>query len=298
MIERILGEDVRLELRLDPEVGHVRADPNQLDHMLLNLAVNARDAMPDGGVLTIETRDVETVVGAAPRVALVVSDTGTGMDEDVREHVFEPFFTTKPTGQGTGLGLATVHGIVTQSGGSIEVASTPGVGTTFTVLLPRVARDADADASATRRTPDGDVGDAVRETILLVEDDADVRALTRQLLESCGYRVLTASDGRAALAICRQWGATVDLVLTDVMMPGMSGLDLRRQLLAERPDVAILCMSGYSERLARGAEDGEVAFIAKPFTAVGLAGRVRTLLDARAARGYASGSASVTPRRS
>jgi two-component system, cell cycle sensor histidine kinase and response regulator CckA len=252
--------------------------------MLLNLAVNARDAMPDGGLLTIETRDVEAAFGTAPRVALVVSDTGTGMDEDVREHVFEPFFTTKPTGQGTGLGLATVHGIVTQSGGSIEVASTPGVGTTFTVLLPRVARDADADESATRRTPDGDVGVAVRETILLVEDDADVRALTRQLLEGCGYRVLTASDGHAAVAVWEQWGAAVDLVLTDVMMPGMSGLDLRRQLLAERPDVLVLCMSGYSERLARGAEDGEVAFIAKPFTAVGLAGRVRTLLDARTPR--------------
>jgi len=290
MLRRLIGEDVQLVTVLDDHLGQVRADPGQIDQVLMNLAVNARDAMPRGGRLTIETANVEIdAAGARAQpgvepgryVALSVADTGHGMTPEVRARVFEPFFTTKEVGKGTGLGLATVHGIVTQSDGSIAVETAPGRGTTFRIHLPRVdAPVADADEPGVETdVPRGS------ETVLLVEDETSLREIVRESLESSGYVVLSARDGAEAMEMCADRDLTIHLVLTDVVMPRMSGRELADRLRATRPDIAILYMSGYTDDavLRHGVLAEDMAFVHKPFTGAVLARRVRDVLDGRAA---------------
>jgi two-component system cell cycle sensor histidine kinase/response regulator CckA len=285
LLRRIIGEDVRLETMAGPDAALVNADPGQIEQVILNLAVNARDAMPDGGQLTISTAVVELDAAFAQQhpttvpgryVRLSVSDTGEGMDERTQRRIFEPFFTTKGPGKGTGLGLAMVYGIVKQSGGYIWVRSTPGRGATFDVYLPPadapVPEEAAGAASETRQTG--------CETILLVEDEAAVRSLARRTLGRYGYRVLEASNGRDALALARERPEAVDLLLVDVVMPELGGRRVAGQLLRDRPGMKVLYMSGYP-----GNADGERAFepgafLQKPFTPEVLVRRVRELLDA------------------
>jgi PAS domain S-box-containing protein len=283
MLMRILGEDVELEVRAQPGVGIVRADPGQVQQVVVNLAVNARDAMPQGGRLTIEVsekaleRKAAALRGLEPgRYAiLTVSDTGHGIDEEVRAHLFEPFFTTKEVGKGTGLGLATVHGIVSQSGGHVEVRSQPGRGATFRVYFPRAA------APAERQAPPAPAPEPARgtETILVVEDAADVRALVREILTAHGYRVLEAADGAAALEFCRS-EAPVHLLLTDLVMPGMGGRAVAERLSSCWPGLKVLFMSGYPDRLLTEptGSNPAPAFLAKPFQPQELARKVRALL--------------------
>jgi two-component system cell cycle sensor histidine kinase/response regulator CckA len=286
MLRRVIGEDVDLVTALDPEVGSVKADVGQLEQVLMNLAVNARDAMPTGGRLTIETANVEhdpeyaRAREAAPVrrfVMLAVSDTGIGMDEATKARIFEPFFTTKEAGKGTGLGLATVYGIVQQSGGFIWVYSEPGHGTTFKIYLPQV--DAPLDGRAVGAVP----GDLPRgtETVLLVEDEAAVRAVTRQVLERQGYTVLEAANSPAALHIAASHPGPIHLLLTDVVMPGLSGRQLADQLARLRPDAKVLYASGYTDDavVRHGVLEAGIAYLQKPFTAEGLARKVREVLD-------------------
>jgi len=284
MLDRLIGADVRIEARLDPGARAVLADPTQIEQVLLNLAMNARDAMPDGGVLTIETANAlfdEAYVGAhAPAVPglyvlLAVSDTGAGMDETTRSRVFEPFFTTKPEGKGTGLGLSMVYGIVKQSGGFIWLYTEPGQGTAFKVYLPAVDRPEAPDAG--RESPaDSPAGAA---TVLLVEDQPGVRALTRELLERNGYTVLEAPDGAG------RHGGPIDLLVTDVVMPGMGGRELAQRLRALRPETRVLFMSGYSSGAfaSRGTLASDVELLEKPFTAQALLLAVRKALVGRGA---------------
>jgi len=288
MLRRLIGEDVALETALAPDLGVVQADPGQLEQVLMNLSVNARDAMPQGGRLTIETANVEldaafaqmhATVKSGSYVLLAVSDTGVGMDAETRRHLFEPFFTTKPTAEGTGLGLATVYGIVKQSGGSIWAYSEPGQGSTFKIYLPCVAGPADpltAVANETNATQDG------TETILVVEDDAAVRGVLTAMLRRHGYRILEASDGRAAVDLAGG-PEEPDLLITDLVMPGMSGRELADRLVAQRPGLRTLFASGYghSTLVRRGALEPSMSYLAKPFGANELARKVRELLDAR-----------------
>jgi two-component system, cell cycle sensor histidine kinase and response regulator CckA len=288
MLRRLIGEDIQLVTALDDQLGQVRADPGQIDQVLMNLAVNARDAMPKGGRLTIETANVEVDAAAARTqpgletgryVVLTVADTGCGMTAEVRARVFEPFFTTKGEGKGTGLGLATVHGIVTQSDGHIVLDTEPGRGTTFRIHLPRM--DAPAKAAevpeAEAEPPQGS------ETILLVEDETSLREIVRESLESVGYVVLTARDGAEAEEMCADRDLTVDLVLTDVVMPRVSGRELADRLRVMRPEIAILYMSGYTDDavVLHGVLKEDMALVQKPFTASVLARRVREALDCR-----------------
>jgi len=288
MLRRILGESVDLSLRLLDDLWLVQADPTQLEQVLMNLAVNARDAMPRGGRLTVSTANVRMVEGApapggeAPAgefVQLVVSDTGTGMDAETIRHIFEPFFTTKEVGKGTGLGLATTYGIVKQSGGHISVASSPGRGTTFTLLLPRAGRPAPgAEASAATAGPGGG------ETILLAEDDAQLRRLAARTLSMAGYQVLEAEDGEDALGVAARQAGPVHLLLTDIVMPRMGGLALAKRLRARHPGLRVLFVSGYAREWIEGddrpAED--VALLPKPWTTEQLLRRIRERLDAPA----------------
>ncbi len=284
MLQRLIGEDIRLSTRLEA-TGRVRADPHQLEQVLLNLAVNARDAMPDGGSLTIATRDIEVdegdgrAKGLAPGryVELAVSDTGIGMSEEVLAHVFEPFFTTKPVGQGTGLGLATVYGIVKQSGGHIWASSWPGQGATFTICLPRV-RDSAAGEDVGPEPPPPGRGRG--ETVLLVEDDAGVRRLARESLVRHGYQVLEAASPAAALALGPEQIAELDLLVTDVVLPGMPGRELHRRLLAIEPGLPVLYTSGYAgdaEGRERGLAPG-APFLPKPFSPSSLVQKVSEVL--------------------
>ena len=288
MLRRLLGDDVELVTSLEPTAGAVNADPGQLEQVLLNLAVNARDAMPTGGRLSIETARLtlhEEHVERRHRLppgdyaCLVVADTGVGMDEATQAHLFEPFFTTKEVGKGTGLGLATVYGIVKQSGGYIWVYSEPGRGTTIKVYLPRVPGAADAPSPA---PPPKEVRGG-HETVLLVEDAAPVRALARRSLEACGYRVLDAPDGPAALKLSAQHGDSIDLLVTDVVMPGMSGRELAERLARERPRTKVLYTSGYTDdaMVRQGVLTAGVAFLQKPFVPDSLARKVREVLDDR-----------------
>ena len=282
MLGRMLGEDVQISLTLGAQVGAVFADPGQLHQIIVNLAVNARDAMPQGGTLTFETTDVpvETagLVAAAPGsyVALVVRDTGVGMDEATRARMFEPFFTTKGE-LGTGLGLATVYGIVTQSGGQIVVSSQPGVGTTFKIFLPRAEPGLAALASsAPRLTSLGG-----RETVLLVEDEPRVRAVLKRVLVGAGYDVLEAANAEEASLVHDRFSGTIHALVTDVVMPGQTGLELARQLTSRSPALKVLYMSGYAPnapQLALGTEHG-ASFLQKPIMPPQLLSKLRSVLD-------------------
>ncbi len=280
MLHRLIGEDIDLVTALDPDLGHVRADPGQIQQVILNLAVNARDAMPQGGTLLITTtaKQPPSGSGSAPSLELAVHDTGIGMDPETQARIFDPFFTTKATGVGTGLGLSTVYGVVQQSGGTIQVESARGSGTTFRILLPRVtdALSASADDLAPTQVPGGD------ETILLVEDEEQVRSLTRQLLEQRGYAVLEASGGDEAMQVERQHAGRIHLLLTDVVMPGMSGAEVANQLTARRPDLRVMYMSGYTDEavLHHGVVSEGTTLLQKPFNDAALAHTVRRLLDA------------------
>ena len=287
LLRRLIGEDVELSLRLDPLPARVCADVGQMHQVVMNLAVNARDAMPSGGQLVIQCANVAIPEGATSpepglppgRYALLsVSDTGAGMTEEVKAHAFEPFFTTKGAGKGTGLGLATVYGIVEQSGGRIFVESEPGQGTIFRIYLPSVQQALAARATADRANLSDFQG---TETILLVEDQPDVRKLVRTLLASLGYQVLEAEDGNEALALVQQAGEPFQLMLTDLVMPGMNGLELAARLIALRPETRVLYISGYADRMPEvaGAPNYQENSIAKPFVAAELAAKVREVLD-------------------
>jgi signal transduction histidine kinase len=287
MLERLIGEDIELRAALDPALGMVKTDPGQIEQVLMNLAVNARDAMPDGGHLTIETSNVELDaayashrVGArpGPHVMLAVTDTGHGMDENTRARIFEPFFTTKEVGKGTGLGLSTVHGIINQSGGTIWVYSEPGKGTTFKIYLPRTEDDVARVDHRRAATPPAHGS----ETILLVEDEKGVRDLVRDVLETCGYTVLEARHGIEALAVARRHGGPIDLLLTDAVMPQMGGPELAECLVALQPGLKVLYMSGYTERTVvhHRVLDADVPYLQKPVTVEAVTRRVREVLDA------------------
>jgi PAS domain S-box-containing protein len=286
MLRRLIGEDIEIETTLDRALGHVTADPGQMTQMILNLAVNARDAMPQGGTLKIETRSVTLTraqsrrypdVAPGPYALLTVRDTGVGMDAAAAARIFEPFFTTKEVGKGTGLGLSTVHGIVKQSGGHIEVDTAPGGGAAFTIYLPTV-REKQAAAGDRRGAGEAPAGS---ETILVVEDEDQVRMLVTRALRHQGYNVLEGADAREALNIARQQLEPIDLLLTDVVMPGMGGPQLARRLAETHPEARVLYMSGYTDDdiLRHGVLAREVAFIQKPFAPQDLAIQVRRLLD-------------------
>ena len=285
MIGRLIGEDIDLMVRLEAS-GKVLADPNQINQVLMNLAVNARDAMPHGGKLVIGTHDF-TAGDSRPELAggsyveLSVGDTGSGMDEYTRSHLFEPFFTTKEKAKGTGLGLSTVYGIVKQAGGHIWVRSEPGAGTTFHICLPRAAGEvACAEVSP---VPVADLSGY--ETLLVVEDQAEVRHLAMEVLESYGYKVLGAASGPDALQLCSIYTGPVHMLVTDVVMPGMTGPELAAQLTVLRPSIKVLFMSGYADKLIaeKGALAGETAYLQKPFSPRSLAAKVRETLGPRPA---------------
>jgi PAS domain S-box-containing protein len=290
LLRRLLGEDVALRTVLASDVGSVKADPNQLEQVLLNLAVNARDAMPNGGKLTIETQNVELdqeyVRGhlsaqPGPYVMLAVSDTGVGMDAATQARIFEPFFTTKERGKGTGLGLATVYGIVKQSNGWIWVYSEPGQGTTFKVYLPRVA-----EAAAARAAPSAAPAVSVRgsETILVVEDDEMIRHLVQKVLKTNGYTVLVAGDGSEAERVAGAHAGTIHLLMTDVVLPGLNGREVARRLVAQRAGIKVLFLSGYTDDaiVHHGMLEPGVAFLQKPFPPAVLGRKVREVLDSPA----------------
>jgi PAS domain S-box-containing protein len=283
MVRRLIGEDIDLLTVTAPLLGKVKADPGQIEQVLLNLIVNARDAMPKGGKLTIETRNVVLSEDYAERhaaqpgsyVMLAVSDTGRGIDAATQPRIFEPFFTTKGPGQGTGLGLATVYGIVKQSGGNIWVYSEVGRGSTFKVYLPRVDEVREGEAVVSSSVPQG------TELILLVEDEAQVRVILKEILEGQGYHVLTASNGEEALSISQDLESDIKLMITDVVMPQMSGRELAERVLAVRPNLPVLFMSGYTDDaiVRHGLLDEKLHFIQKPFDSATIGRKVREVLD-------------------
>jgi len=287
MFQRIIGGDVQLVLVCAPGLGRVRADPGSLEQVIMNLVVNARDAMPGGGKLTMETANVmiddesaREHLGAkpGPYVMLAVNDTGIGMDRATQARIFDPFFTTKEIGKGTGLGLSTVFGIVQQSGGSVWVYSEPGKGTSFKVYLPRVDDAVDPVRSVERPT-------TLRgsETVLLVEDDEQVRVVARGILRRHGYHVLEASNGGEAMLLCEAHSRPIHLLISDVVMPHMSGPELARRLAQVRPEMKVLCMSGYTDDsvVRHGVVDSDIAYLQKPITLETLTRKVREVLDAR-----------------
>ncbi|WP_460595709.1 ATP-binding protein [Geomonas sp. Red276] len=285
-LTRLIGEDITVSLKLDPYLCKVNLDPSQAYQILINLAVNARDAMPDGGCLIIETAnaDIENEYAqrhadAAPGgyVRLTVSDTGTGIDREIMEHIFEPFFTTKAVGQGTGLGLSTVYGIVTQNRGFINVYSEPGEGTAFTIHIPRLAVEV---AERERASVEVAAGTG---TILIVEDEEPMRVVTTQLLEECGYRVIPCGSGQEAVGICQESGH-LDLILSDVVMPGMNGKEMAERIRGIRPELKVLFMSGYTANLVaqRGIVEEGTFFIQKPFNIHQLHRKIHEVLAARA----------------
>jgi two-component system, cell cycle sensor histidine kinase and response regulator CckA len=286
MLRRVIGENIDLLTSCAPQLGRVHADAGQIEQVLMNLVVNARDAMPDGGKLTIETAEMEldrsyaeqhSDVAPGKYVVLAVTDTGIGMTPDVKARIFEPFFTTKGAGQGTGLGLSTVYGIVNQSGGHIVLYSEPGHGTSFKICLPRV----DEAPEPAPPPADGAPAASGSETILLVEDEEIVRRLARNVLSEKGYRVLEAVDGKSAVDICNAHLGPIDLLLTDLVMPGMSGRDLALYIHATRPSTKVLFMSGYSEGavIHQGMLEEHTPFLSKPFSPDALVRHVRETLD-------------------
>jgi two-component system, cell cycle sensor histidine kinase and response regulator CckA len=282
MLRRVISEEIAIEADLNPSLEGIFADPGQIEQVLINLAVNARDAMPRGGKLTVRTRTVELGPDDAarlqlepgPYVMLEVRDTGTGMSEAVRTRIFDPFYTTKPPGKGTGLGLSTALGIVKQSGGSMDVQSTPGAGTTFRVYFAPAPRPAARDS---RPTPIPRA--AARETILLAEDDDMVRRLAVRILEEAGYHVLAAHSGAHALEVARQHGGPIDMVLTDAIMPEMNGRELIDALRAQWPTLPVLVMSGYTDGTLDGFSAEGVPYLQKPFAPADLAAKVRDVLE-------------------
>jgi len=301
LLRRLIGESITLVCTLDPTNGRLRADQSQLEQVLVNLVVNARDAMPKGGTLTIDVAQVElthspvyqlTPLLPGPYVRFAVSDTGCGMDRKTQSHIFEPFFTTKGEGKGSGLGLSTVYGIVTQCGGAIDVTSRVGHGTRFDVYFPSVESD------ILTTTPTQPLGQPQRgtETILLVEDETSVRTLVRDELRKLGYRVLEAKDGIEACVLATQQAGSFQLLLTDVVMPGMAGRELAQHLTVLNPDLRTLFISGYMDDVGimAGQEEGTSRFLQKPFTPEMLAQAVRNLLDAHAPSERA-GVAASTP---
>jgi PAS domain S-box-containing protein len=283
MLRRVIGEDIDLTTDLSPDLGLVLADRTQIEQVILNLAVNARDAMPEGGQMILASHNVvEDAAGGGAanggHAAVSVTDTGCGMDEETRTRIFEPFFTTKATGKGTGLGLATVYGIVRQSGGDVRVESAPGCGATFRVLLPRTSAPLPAvEAAPAERDKTRGSG-----TILLVEDEEAVRILFEQSLEDRGYTVLSARDAETALVFCRDATRSIDVLITDVVMPGLSGPKLIDQVVTLRPGIKVVMMSGYADHPVlrqEGAWQGGVTFVQKPFTPEVLAQKVREALE-------------------
>jgi len=286
MLRRLIGEDIDFETSLNESLGSVEADPGQIEQVIMNLAVNARDAMPNGGSLLIETDNVElnedyaqhhpyTVPGSY--IMIAVSDTGFGMDRDTQSHIFEPFYTTKEQGKGTGLGLSTVYGIVKQSGGYIEVYSELGQGTVFRIYLPRV----DQAAEALVRVGTGPLPQQGSETILLVEDDQMVRTFALQVLTQRGYEVLAAASGREALSVSQEHAGQIELLLTDTVMPGMSGPQVAENLRRSRPGTKVIYMSGYTDEavIRHGVLNERVHFIQKPFDPDHLGRKVRQVLN-------------------
>jgi signal transduction histidine kinase len=287
MLHRILGEDIALVPALASDLGLVMADPSQIEQILMNLVVNARDAMPTGGKLTIETANVDldeafmiggVAVKPGPYSMLAVTDTGCGMDAKTCERIFEPFFTTKERGKGTGLGLSTVYGIVRQSGGEILVESKPDKGTAFRIFFPRSESLSQAKAPSTAPVATRTTG---CETILVVEDEPAVRDLAKQVLARAGYGVMTASNGIDALNVCQKHSEKIHLVLTDVVMPEMGGRVFAEQVVKTRPDIKILYMSGYTDDTIgnHGILDPGTHLIAKPFSLIDLKRKVREVLD-------------------
>ena len=285
LLDRLIEEDVNVVVALRPEPARVKADRGQIEQIVLNLAVNARDAMSGGGTLTIETANVELdehyatahfSVKPGPYVVLTVTDTGIGMTPLVQARLFEPYFTTKEPGKGTGLGLATIHGIVTRSGGSVQVYSEVGKGTSFKVYFPRAeAVDMVVETAAQVSRPH-----AGGQTVLLVEDSEGLRELARRLLERQGYKVLAAGNAEEALQLFNH-NASIDVLLTDVVMPGASGPELTRQLVERRPELRVIYMSGYTEEaiVHHGVPNSGVAFLHKPFTSDTLGRKIREVLD-------------------
>jgi len=286
MLGRVIGEDIQFEGRLDSNLAPIKADPVQLHQVLVNLALNSRDAMPMGGRLLIETSNLEQEevlaqpgvdLPAGPLVMLAVSDTGQGMSDETLKHIFEPFFTTKELGKGTGLGLATVYGIVNQSGGKISVSSTPGKGTTFRIYFQAQKAPVEAKVDTKKESVSGG-----SEAILLVEDEPDLREIAHVFLEYFGYRVLEARDVEEALRIGRNQHYPIDLILTDLVMPTLSGRQLVEQILQVRPGVKVVYMSGYTDDMLvrHNVLEPRIALLKKPFDKVQLARKIRQVLDA------------------
>jgi CheY-like chemotaxis protein len=282
----LIGEDIELVLHTSPDLGTIRADVSQIEQIIMNLAVNARDAMPKGGKLRIETSNEELdsaynsahpVVKPGRYVLLAVSDTGIGMDAETQAHIFEPFFTTKEQGKGTGLGLSTVYGVVKQSGGFVWVYSELGKGATFKIYLPRV--DATVDDAA--HAPSSSQMMRGTETVLLAEDEQDVREVAREFLESAGYTVLLAANGAEALVRAEEHRGAIDLLVTDMVMPGITGLELARRLRQLEAELGVIYMSGYSEQAAAEATKSDISatVLTKPFSRTAILRAVREILQ-------------------
>jgi CheY-like chemotaxis protein len=287
MLRRLIGEDIELVLSLPSDIGNIRADPNHIEQAIVNLALNARDAMPMGGCITIETANVSldenygrTHAGVRPGefVMVAVSDTGHGMDAETRRRLFEPFFTTKEKGKGTGLGLATVYGVVKQLGGDIWVYSEPGQGTTFKLYFPLVTEVASQPAAGPAET----VNSPSTETVLVVEDEQAVRDLTVKMLRKLGHTVLSAADGVEAIELAKSYSGLIALLLTDVVMPNMSGRQVADHLVKLRPEMKVLYLSGYTDNTVvhHGVLEDGVEFLPKPFSREALARKIRDVLGA------------------